>query len=254
MRRAQRTCRPTRDFAMASDRQIAANRLNGQKSTGPRTSDGKQRSRQNAVRHGLTAETVIGILEDADEYRAFEEEIIADCHPASSIERSLASRLASLLWRMRRASAIERGLFEINAGTDRRQNMHDNPIADKGCERLEAIHGLKSSPCEQSRTIHGCIRNQEVINSATGGTLESMELVTSDLAQSFLRLANSDDGAFDRLGRYEISLWRQAAQTIVLLNSYKWRAEDSRRRPRCRFGAVRQRRHHFFPTQFYEQR
>ena len=235
---------------MATDKQIAANRLNAQKSTGPKTSDGKQRSRQNAVRHGLTAETVIGILEDADEYRAFEEEIIADCHPTPTIEHSLANRLASLLWRMRRASTIELGLFEIHVGTHRQQNMQDNPIADKGCDRLRVIDGLKSSPSEQSTTVHRCISNHRVINSATGGTPESMEFVTSDLAQSFLRLANSDDGAFDRLGRYEISLWRQATQTIVLLNSYKWRAEGSRRRPRCRFEAVRQRRHHFFQRNF----
>jgi hypothetical protein len=113
---------------MATERQIAANRFNAQNSTAPETPEGKRRSRQNAVRHGLTAETVIGILEDADEYRAFEEEIIADCHPTSSIERLLASRLASLPWRMRRASAIERGSFEINVGTHRQQNMQDNPM------------------------------------------------------------------------------------------------------------------------------
>ncbi len=45
---------------MTSIRQIEANRRNSQKSTGPRTEAGKQASRCNAVRHGLTAETVIG--------------------------------------------------------------------------------------------------------------------------------------------------------------------------------------------------
>jgi len=53
---------------MTSFRQIYANRRNARKSTGPPAEEGKQRSRCNAVRHGLTAETVIGALEDAEDY------------------------------------------------------------------------------------------------------------------------------------------------------------------------------------------
>ena len=100
---------------MTSFRQIAANRRNARKSTGPITPEGKQRSRCNAIRHGLTAETVIGALEDSEDYRAFEAAIIADFDTQSAVERELVLRLASLLRRLRRATTIETGLFEIQA-------------------------------------------------------------------------------------------------------------------------------------------
>src|SRR5271168_3064927 len=100
---------------MTSFRQIDANRRNARQSTGPTTEEGKQRSRCNAVRHGLTAETVIGALEDAEDYKAFEAAIIADYDAQSAVERELVLRLASLLWRLRRATTMETGLFEIQA-------------------------------------------------------------------------------------------------------------------------------------------
>jgi hypothetical protein len=100
---------------MTSYRQIEANRRNALKSTGPKSEQGKQASRCNAVRHGLTAETVIGALEDAEDYKAFEAAITADYDAQSAVERELVLRLASLLWRLRRATTIETGLFEIQA-------------------------------------------------------------------------------------------------------------------------------------------
>ena len=86
---------------MTSIRQIEANRRNARKSTGPLTEEGKQRSRCNAVRHGVTAETVISALEDAEDHQAFEATIIADYDAQSAVERELVLRLASVLWRLR---------------------------------------------------------------------------------------------------------------------------------------------------------
>jgi hypothetical protein len=61
------------------------------------------------------AETVIGALEDAEDYKGFEAAITADYDAQSAVERELVLRLASLLWRLRRATTIETGLFEIQA-------------------------------------------------------------------------------------------------------------------------------------------
>src|ERR1700752_2680768 len=130
---------------MTSYRQIEANRRNAVKSTGPRTDAGKRTSRCNAVRHGLTAETVIGALEDAEDYKAFEAAVTADYDAQSAVERELVLRLASLLWRLRRATTMETGLFEIQADHLRefrqvRQGGTDSPgIDDTMSQRVQAI-------------------------------------------------------------------------------------------------------------------
>ena len=102
---------------MTTEKQILANQQNAKLSTGPRTESGKRRSRRNAIRHGLTAETVIDTLEDVADYRAFVRAIKSDYSPQTAIESQLVSRLASLLWRLRRAVIVESGLLNMQAET-----------------------------------------------------------------------------------------------------------------------------------------
>ena len=97
---------------MTSLRQIEANRRNALKSTGPTTAEGKERSSCNAVRHGLTAETVIAVLESSANYETFEATVIADYTAETAVERQLVIRLASVLWRLRRATSIETAIFD----------------------------------------------------------------------------------------------------------------------------------------------
>jgi hypothetical protein len=141
---------------MTSFRQIEANRRNAAKSTGPITEEGKQRSRCNAVRHGLTAETVIGALEDAEDYKAFEAAIAADYDPQSAVERELVLRLASLLWRVRRAITVETGLFEIQAEQLSEVSSHRSapgsrqivPSVFGQLQSVEAVADPRSAPEE----------------------------------------------------------------------------------------------------------
>src|SRR5208283_4045731 len=108
---------------MTSWGQFQANRLNALKSTGPRTGEGKRISRRNAVRHGLTAETVIDGLEDSEDYRAFEAAVIADYDAQTAVERELVLRLASLLWRLRRIISIETDLLRIQSDIARERRV-----------------------------------------------------------------------------------------------------------------------------------
>jgi hypothetical protein len=140
---------------MTSIKQFEANRRNSLKSTDPKTEAGKQASRCNAVRHGLTAETVIGTLEDTEDYKSFEAAITADYDAQSAVERELVLRLASLLWRLRRATTIETGLFEIQAdhlGNFRRTHQICPASREIGytlfnanSDRQAASHGLANA-------------------------------------------------------------------------------------------------------------
>src|SRR6202162_5054695 len=147
--------------SMTTFRQIEANRRNARKSTGPVTEEGKQHSRCNAVRHGLTAETVIGALEDAEDYKAFEAAIIADYDAQSAVERELVLRLASLLWRLRRATTMETGLFEIQADHLRefRQRRQTQPESQ---EIIYARFGwVDSADADADRASYGITNGTE---------------------------------------------------------------------------------------------
>ncbi len=207
----------------SSFRQIEANRRNAAKSTGPQTEDGKQRSRCNAVRHGLTAETVIGALEVAEDYQAFEAAITADYDAQSAVERELVLRLASLLWRLRRATTIETGLFEIQA--DQLVGLKkQRQIADSSRQVVYAFFGQSSAQIEDDG---GATSDPERVCKTPPNTLASSSL---DVARSFVRLANLPNFALDRLNRYETALSRQLMQILFALDSLDRRKPGERRR------------------------
>lgn len=210
---------------MTSFRQLDANRRNARHSTGPVTEEGKQRSRCNAVRHGLTAETVIGALEDADDYRAFEAAIIADYDAQSAVERELVLRLASLLWRLRRSTIMETGLFEIQADHLRafRQARQLHPAP------RNTVHSMfgPTDPIDtdHDRKLHGRTNHRDTQPNAEPDPFDP----AADLARCFLRLANLPSYALDRLSRYEATLWRQAGQILFALEALQRRKPQERR-------------------------
>src|SRR4051812_40387052 len=198
---------------MTSFKQIQANRRNARRSTGPTTEQGKLRSRRNAVRHGLTAETVIGALEDAEDYKAFEATIIADYDVQSAVERELVLRLASLLWRIRRATTVETAMFEIQA----------RQVLDCRNTRAQAPIERFFDPDVLSGTARSATKMQ------APAVEENADHRSSELAECFLRLASLPTLPLDRLSRYEATLWRQAGRTIVTLEALQRRKAWERR-------------------------
>jgi hypothetical protein len=92
---------------MATVAQIAANRQNSLKSTGPVTSQGKLKVSQNAVQHGLTAKESIIYLENQDEFMQYRDSLLNELRPDGAMESVLAERIVSLSWRLKRAGFIQ---------------------------------------------------------------------------------------------------------------------------------------------------
>jgi hypothetical protein len=214
---------------MSSFHQIEANRRNARLSTGPVTEEGKKRSRQNAVRHGLTAETVITALEDAEDYAAFEMAVTADYDAQSAVERELVLRLASLLWRLRRATAIEAGLFKVQARQilqfrkRRRTQQKRRRIIDSLCRNAAVTEHDLSWDEEESA---------ERPDAGLSSTVTPADH-SDDLTRAFIRLNNLPTCPLDRLSRYEATLWRQACQILWTLQSLEHRKPWQRLRLRA---------------------
>ena len=97
---------------MTSSKQLEANRANAKHSSGPKSTEGKARSRRNALKHGLVSSEIVIWDEDPDEFELFRAGLEADFQPNSTIEHELVDRLAGLLWRLRRLPALEAALIE----------------------------------------------------------------------------------------------------------------------------------------------
>ena len=92
---------------MSTEAQILANRLNAQKSTGPRTIEGKAAVSQNAVKHGLLAERDVISFESPADFDQYREQLLDELSPVSPMESILAERIVTLSWRLKRAARFQ---------------------------------------------------------------------------------------------------------------------------------------------------
>ena len=97
---------------MASAAQVLANRLNAEKSTGPRTPEGKATVSQNAVKHGLLAREAVIKGEDPGEFEFYRDQMLGELAPVGSVESMLAERVVSLSWRLQRAERLQGAAFD----------------------------------------------------------------------------------------------------------------------------------------------
>jgi len=96
-----------------SPEQLAANRANAQKSTGPVTDAGKQRSSLNAMRHGLTSHVILLPHEDMEAFNRHTARITESLNLVGEVELQLGHQYAGCQWRLNRIAAIEDNMFSV---------------------------------------------------------------------------------------------------------------------------------------------
>jgi hypothetical protein len=97
----------TTAFARPTTSRAAVNRANAQRSTGPRTEAGKQRSSLNALRHGLTARIAVLPSEDSAGFEGHVQQFLDEYQPATPTETQLVHELANTAWRLNRVPFLE---------------------------------------------------------------------------------------------------------------------------------------------------
>jgi len=98
---------------MSTKAQIKANQQNAQKSTGPRTDEGKAAVSQNAVKHGLFAAEVVIQGENPADYELYHDKYLAELLPVGMVESMLAERIVSLAWRLQRTERMHNEAIDV---------------------------------------------------------------------------------------------------------------------------------------------
>ena len=194
---------------MATQAQILANRRNAQKSTGPRTAEGKATAAKNATKHGLFARQNVVISENQAAFDALREEMLAELAPEGVMESLLAARIVSLTWRLQRAERMQNELIDVKI---RRE------INDTFPELSESL--ITGKPCDMSKYSDKCY---------------------DDLALGYVAMRDfGGSRALERLSMYErrleSSLFRIKAELDKLREAREARQADVKKAPDPFFG------------------
>jgi hypothetical protein len=172
-----------------SEKQLAANRANALKSTGPTSEEGKNIVRANAYKHGLSATNPSSLLmpgESEDALRELGARLRENLKPVGDMEELLVDRIESCAWRLKRIERVEAGLF---------------------------AYGFLEKKAQ--------LKDQEIENPAgvTDTTVEHPS--TSVEATGFLQDAQTNN-AFAKLSRYEAGLERSLYKALEELKKLQF--------------------------------
>lgn len=206
---------------MKTTKQAEANRRNAQKSTGPRTEEGKRASRLNALKHGLTAQQAVIPGEDPAEYEGLLDRLTAEFDPQSIVQETLVELIASVLWRLKRISTFEPAIIVASLSLS---DQADAVFMRKVNEMLTSgAHQAMMNLLEDMREkgeLSGAERAILDSIAAHGVAVEDFNAPASRLGRALVVQGNALDG-LGRLSRYERDLIANLQRYLDQIESEK---------------------------------
>ena len=209
---------------MTSQRQLEANQANAKRSTGPRTLDGRARSRMNAVKHGLTAKYIVIGDEDPDEFEALRVDLESDFQPSTRLEYELVDRLAGLLWRLRRVPGVEAALVKARQVEAWQNSGHVEWLKYEARRRCNKSFGSDDAALDAMMDGTYDARLRKFLEEVQAEDSEQ-EVADSDREQEtglLMLIIDVENGdALGKLTRYEAGLMNAVTRTRQLLHLTK---------------------------------
>ena len=167
---------------MSSNAQTAANIANAQASTGPTTEQGKQRSSQNALKHGLTASAVLIPCEDPAAFEAFRRGLHEHWNPRGNGEFIHVEEMIVIQWRLRRCERIEAVIFSADVPDFKTLNnvsLHAARLKRQYSATFKELLAMQERRCNRDE-IH--LEQAEDIRRADAGTIATANRPLSRVA------------------------------------------------------------------------
>jgi hypothetical protein len=191
---------------VTSDKKREANRQNALKSTGPRTPEGKNAVRLNALKHGLLSQEVLLPGEDAEALRELDEGLRAELQPVGVLENLLVERIIAAFWKLRRMGRVEAGIYAWE-------------LYEELAERAEReADGYKKSSLDDliaagdDTRITNKKKHKEALSRARQ-MRSAQEAETVTLGRTFVRDADKAN-AFTKLSRYVTRIERELYRAL----------------------------------------
>jgi len=135
---------------MPTERQSESARINGAKSHGPKSAEGKKKSSRNALRHGCTAgHTILLACEDRGDFNRMRKGYDAMYKPVTMEEGNLVDEMFAAAWRLRRATTIETALIDLEVINEEPKVKEKFDTFDGGILLASAFRSL----ADESRSL-----------------------------------------------------------------------------------------------------